>query len=170
MISSTGQHASAIAETCRETGSLYRNRPGHLAAPRESRIALCAHPTRGGKTRRLAGGKTAHRWWRQPQRDAQSTHRRRGQYRGRCGPTEATASGNVLVQSIAAGEVAGLAEARQIVRNPLTPNRSSRIPQRNWSPFARFDQLCGNALPDPAWRRRFRNLQRKWCRMGDDRR
>ena len=61
-------------------------------------------------------------------------------------PTEATASGNVLVQSIAAREVTGLAEARQIVRNSFDaesfkPNPSPELE----SIRARFDQLCGNA-------------------------
>ena len=35
------------------------------------------------------------------------------------GPVEATALGNVLVQSIAAGEVASLAEARSLVRRSV---------------------------------------------------
>ena len=66
-----------IAETCRETG---QGSPGQSPLrSRKSRIALCAHATGGGKTRRLASGKTAHRRRRQPQRAAQSTHRRRGQ-------------------------------------------------------------------------------------------
>jgi rhamnulokinase len=33
------------------------------------------------------------------------------------GPVEATAIGNLLGQAIAAGEISGVAEARQIVRN-----------------------------------------------------
>ena len=39
------------------------------------------------------------------------------------GPTEATASGNILAQAIAAGAVENLAEARQIVRNSFDTTR-----------------------------------------------
>ena len=39
------------------------------------------------------------------------------------GPTEATAGGNVTVQSIACGEVASLAEARAVVRRSLKMRR-----------------------------------------------
>ena len=61
------------------------------------------------------------------------------------GPTEATASGNVLVQAIAAGEVSDLAGARRIVRNSydtesFRPNPSSELETIR----ERFDQLCGN--------------------------
>jgi rhamnulokinase len=37
------------------------------------------------------------------------------------GPVEATAMGNILVQAMAAGEVADLASLRQVVRNSVTP-------------------------------------------------
>jgi rhamnulokinase len=37
------------------------------------------------------------------------------------GPVEATAMGNILVQAMAAGEVADLAALRQVVRNSVTP-------------------------------------------------
>ena len=58
------------------------------------------------------------------------------------GPAEATASGNILVQAIAAGAVKDLAEARQIVRNSFDtktfePNPSEAIEAAR----ARFDQL-----------------------------
>ena len=58
------------------------------------------------------------------------------------GPTEATASGNVLVQAIAAGAVKDLTEARQIVRNSFDtkifePKPSEAIEAAR----ARFDQL-----------------------------
>jgi len=36
------------------------------------------------------------------------------------GPAEATAAGNILVQAIGAGEVRGIAEARQIVRRSFS--------------------------------------------------
>ena len=38
------------------------------------------------------------------------------------GPVEATATGNVLAQAMACGDVAGLAEARKIVRASVTPD------------------------------------------------
>ena len=38
------------------------------------------------------------------------------------GPVEATATGNVLAQAMACGDVAGLAEARDIVRASVTPD------------------------------------------------
>ena len=58
------------------------------------------------------------------------------------GPAEATASGNILVQAIAAGAVKDLAEARQIVRNSFDtkifePKPSEAIEAAR----ARFDQL-----------------------------
>ena len=37
------------------------------------------------------------------------------------GPVEATAMGNILVQAMAAGEVADLAELREVVRRSVTP-------------------------------------------------
>jgi rhamnulokinase len=58
------------------------------------------------------------------------------------GPAEATASGNILVQAIAAGAVKDLVEARQIVHNSFgaktfEPNPSGAIEAAR----ARFDQL-----------------------------
>ena len=61
------------------------------------------------------------------------------------GPTEATASGNVLVQAIAAGVVDSLAEARQIIRNSFDTKTFEPKPSPELEEIrARFDQLCGN--------------------------
>jgi rhamnulokinase len=38
------------------------------------------------------------------------------------GPVEATAMGNILVQAMAAGEVADLADLREVVRASVTPS------------------------------------------------
>ena len=37
------------------------------------------------------------------------------------GPVEATAIGNALVQAVAAGEIASIAEAREVVRRSFSP-------------------------------------------------
>jgi len=48
------------------------------------------------------------------------------------GPAEATAAGNVLVQAMGPGEVAGLKEARQIVRNSFPPVVVEPHPSADW--------------------------------------
>ncbi len=137
-----------IAETCRETGQPVPESPGAiLRCALESLALLYARTLReaeklvGWQVEKLhiVGGGSRNALLNQLTADAANIE-------VVAGPTEATASGNVLVQSIAAGEVAGLAEARQIVRNsfdtePFKPNPSAELE----SIRARFDQLCCNA-------------------------
>ena len=136
-----------IAETCRETGQPVPESPGAiLRCALESLALLYARTLReaeklvGWQAEKLhiVGGGSRNALLNQLTADAVNIE-------VVAGPTEATASGNVLVQSIAAGEVAGLAEARQIVRNSFDtesfkPNPSPELE----SIRARFDQLCGN--------------------------
>ncbi len=62
-----------------------------------------------------------------------------------CGPIEATAAGNILVQAMARGEIGGLDEIRAVVRNSFefktyTPNAAQK-PQWD-AKFARFLRLA----------------------------
>jgi rhamnulokinase len=59
------------------------------------------------------------------------------------GPVEATAAGNILVQTLALGHVASLDQAREIVR--LSFELREFCPQESWAPaISRFDALCRN--------------------------
>ena len=53
------------------------------------------------------------------------------------GPVEATAIGNLLVQGIAAGTIASLAEGRRMVRAAFPPERFSPTDARQWDTLAR---------------------------------
>ena len=137
-----------ITETCRETGQPVPESPGAILRCALESLALLYERTLreaeklvGWQAEKLhiVGGGSRNALLNQLTADAANME-------VVAGPTEATASGNVLVQSIAAGEVAGLAEARQIVRNSFDtesfkPNPSPELE----SIRARFDQLCGNA-------------------------
>ncbi|MEX2112164.1 MAG: rhamnulokinase family protein [Pirellulales bacterium] len=58
------------------------------------------------------------------------------------GPVEATAIGNVLVQAIAAGDIASMSQAREIVRNSFAVQRYEPQNAAAWDEaFARFRQL-----------------------------
>jgi rhamnulokinase len=62
------------------------------------------------------------------------------------GPTEATASGNVLVQAIAEGVVSDLNEARQIINRSFdTETFNPKVSLQLDTMITRFDQLCGNS-------------------------
>ena len=59
------------------------------------------------------------------------------------GPIEATAIGNVLMQAIARGEIASLAEARQVVRQSFEPITYEPRSVAGWDDaYARFDRIC----------------------------
>lgn len=59
------------------------------------------------------------------------------------GPEEATAAGNVLVQAIAAGQLADLNELRQVVRTSFSPKTYQPQDTSDWdTAAARFEQLC----------------------------
>ena len=136
-----------IAETCRETGQPVPESPGAILRCALESLALLYERTLREAEKlvcwqaeklHIVGGGSRNALLNQLTADAVNIE-------VVAGPTEATASGNVLVQSIAAGEVAGLAEARQIVRNSFDtesfkPNPSPELE----SIRARFDQLCGN--------------------------
>lgn len=58
------------------------------------------------------------------------------------GPVEATAAGNVLLQAISRGELASLAEAREVVRNSFEPITYEPRPGDGWDEaYGRFIQL-----------------------------
>jgi len=64
----------------------------------------------------------------------------------RAGPVEATASGNLCVQAIAAGELASVAEARELVARsfPVTAYE----PEGEWAEArARFANIAARLLP-----------------------
>jgi len=61
------------------------------------------------------------------------------------GPEEATAAGNVLVQAIAAGQIADLDGLRQVVRDSFSPQTYQPQDIADWdAAAARFEQLCAN--------------------------
>jgi sugar (pentulose or hexulose) kinase len=58
------------------------------------------------------------------------------------GPVEATASGNIIAQLIAAGEITSLAEGREILRNSCNPEIYEPAPGVTWGEkTARFLQI-----------------------------
>ncbi|MBQ9879890.1 MAG: rhamnulokinase, partial [Clostridia bacterium] len=58
------------------------------------------------------------------------------------GPTEATAIGNLAVQLMAAGEINGLAEARQVVRDSFDIKRYDPANTEMWDEgYERFVKL-----------------------------
>jgi rhamnulokinase len=62
------------------------------------------------------------------------------------GPEEATLVGNLLVQAMALGEVASLADAREVVRASFTPRRYEPAPSEEWAEAReRFAQLTAVA-------------------------
>jgi rhamnulokinase len=58
------------------------------------------------------------------------------------GPTEATAVGNILMQAIGCGEIAGLAEAREVVRRSFRLARYEPGSRAPWDEaYARFEHM-----------------------------
>lgn len=58
------------------------------------------------------------------------------------GPIEATAIGNLMMQAVAAGEVASIAQARELVRNSFPVEQFEPQGNDDWdAAFARFEQL-----------------------------
>jgi rhamnulokinase len=58
------------------------------------------------------------------------------------GPVEATAAGNVLMQAIACGEIADIAEARQVVANSFGLETCEPRETARWDDaFGRFESL-----------------------------
>ena len=114
-----------IAEACRETGEPVPETPGAIVrCALESLALLYARTLRESEqlvgwradTVHIVGGGSRNALLNQLTADAANV----------CvlaGPTEATASGNILAQAIAAGAVENLAEARQIVRNSFDTTR-----------------------------------------------
>jgi rhamnulokinase len=133
-----------IAEYCRETGQPIPATPGAIVrCALESLSLLYARTLRESEqlagwqatTLHIVGGGSRNELLNQLTADAANI-------RVVAGPAEATASGNILVQAIAAGAVKDLAEARQIVHNSFgaktfEPNPSDAI----LAARARFDQL-----------------------------
>jgi rhamnulokinase len=60
------------------------------------------------------------------------------------GPVEATSIGNILVQAMAVGEVADLAEARRIVRASFPVKRYEPRERAQWDEaYARYRKIVG---------------------------
>jgi rhamnulokinase len=133
-----------IADACRETGQPIPATSGAIVRCALESLALLYARTLGeseqlvgwrAETVHIVGGGSRNELLNQLTADA-------AYIRVVAGPTEATASGNVLVQAIAAGAVKNLAEARQIVRDSFDtkifePKASVVIEAAR----ARFDQL-----------------------------
>ena len=133
-----------IADTCRESGQPIPGTPGAIVrCALESLSLLYARTLRESEelvgwqanTVHIVGGGSRNELLNQLTADAANI-------RVVAGPAEATASGNILVQAIAAGAVKDLAEARQIVRNSFDtkifePEPSEAIEEAR----VRFDQL-----------------------------
>jgi len=67
----------------------------------------------------------------------------------RAGPVEATAIGNLAVQAIAAGELASVAEAREVVARSFPVTEYD--PEGDWAEArARFAALVARPAPEPA--------------------
>ncbi len=63
------------------------------------------------------------------------------------GPIEATAIGNIMMQAVAAGDVAGIAQARDVIRNSFAVQEY--LPQNTpaWdAAYARFLAIVGKPL------------------------
>ena len=136
-----------IAETCRETGQPVPETPGAILRCALESLALLyartlfeAEKLVGWQAEKLhiVGGGSRNALLNQLTADAANIE-------VVAGPTEATASGNVLVQAIAAGVVDSLAEARQIIRNSFDTKTFEPKPSPELEGIrTRFDQLCGN--------------------------
>ena len=60
------------------------------------------------------------------------------------GPVEATAIGNVMMQAVASGDVASIAEARQVIRNSFPMHEYEPQNAGPWDEaFARFEKIVG---------------------------
>ena len=114
-----------IAEACRETGEPVPETPGAIVrCALESLALFYARTLRESEqlvgwradTVHIVGGGSRNALLNQLTADAANVG-------VLAGPTEATASGNILAQAIAAGAVKNLAEARQIVRNSFDTTR-----------------------------------------------
>ena len=60
------------------------------------------------------------------------------------GPAEATATGNVLLQAVASGELASIAEGRQLVARTACPRRFEPRDRPGWKDAAeRYEEIEG---------------------------
>ena len=133
-----------IADACRETGQPVPGTPGAVVrCALESLSLLYARTLRESEklvgwraaTVHIVGGGSRNELLNQLTADAANIQ-------VVAGPTEATASGNVLVQAIAAAAVKDLDEARQIVRNSFETTTFDPYPSDSLEAArARFNQL-----------------------------
>ncbi|MEZ5355712.1 MAG: rhamnulokinase family protein [Bryobacteraceae bacterium] len=141
-----GHMPERIAAFCRETGQPAPESPGAFARAILESLALRYRQvlenleTLGGKPIHrihIVGGGSRNRFLNQLVADCT----------GRivvAGPTEATAAGNVLVQAMGAGFVAGLAEIREIVARSFQVERFEPRPGLDWEPaYRRFLDIAG---------------------------
>ena len=137
-----------IAEICNETNQPIPKTPGAIVrCALESLALLYARTLReaeklvGWKMDKLhiVGGGSRNRLLNQLTADAAKVD-------VVAGPTEATASGNVLVQAIAGGAVSDLTEARKIIHRSFdTETFYPKTSSQHEALSARFDQICGNS-------------------------
>lgn len=136
-----------IAEICNETNQLVPETPGEIIrCVLESLALLYARTLREGEKLvgwkvdklHIVGGGSKNTLLNQLTADAANID-------VVAGPTEATASGNVLVQAIAEGVVSDLNEARQIIHRSFdTETFNPKFSEQLKNMINRFDHLCDN--------------------------
>ncbi|MBX7164950.1 MAG: rhamnulokinase [Pirellulales bacterium] len=134
----------AIAEYCRRTGQTVPDGPGAMIRCALESIALKSRRVLEQATQlsgaqlaviHIVGGGVQNRELCQATADACGR-------RVLAGPVEATATGNVLVQAMAAGAVGSIAEARDVVRRSFAPEEYSPRQSAAWDEaYGRFEQL-----------------------------
>ncbi len=135
-----------IRQFCSETGQSVPETPGEIIRCALESLALKYHSVLGmlesltGGTIEvvhIVGGGTQNKLLCQMTADA-------CQRKVVAGPMEATATGNLLVQLIANGAVASIAEAREIVTNSFTVDTYTPNTAYDWSEAAeRFSGILG---------------------------
>jgi rhamnulokinase len=133
-----------IAAYCAETGQKVPQSPGELVRCCLDSLALKYRYTfeklgelRGQQleTLHIVGGGTQNRLLSQLTADCLGVP-------VVCGPVEATATGNILIQAMARGEIGGLDEIRAVVRNSF----ETEVFEPNTSETPRWDQKYGRFL------------------------
>ncbi|HZZ70826.1 MAG TPA: rhamnulokinase family protein [Pirellulales bacterium] len=135
----------AIAEYCRRTGQGAPPDPGAVLRCALESLALAyrrvlgaLEELTGGRINRIhiVGGGTQNRQLCQAAADA-------CQRRVVAGPVEATAIGNLMMQAVAAGQVANIAQAREIIRHSFSVDEYAPRDKAAWdAAYDRFQKLA----------------------------